>query len=122
MSELKKTLVIGGSENPERYSFKAITMLREYNHPVVSIGLKEGQVQDVKIQKEQPDFKDIDTVSLYLGEKNQASYIDYILNLNPKRIIFNPGTENPFFIEKARQKNIDCLEACTLVLLRSNQF
>lgn len=122
MSVLKNTLVIGGSENPERYSFKAINMLREYMHPVVSIGLKEGMVGDVRIQTDLPHFNDIDTISLYLGEKNQAAYIDYILNLKPKRIIFNPGTENSTFIEKARQNNIECLEACTLVMLRTNQF
>lgn len=117
-----KTLVIGASENPERYSFKAINMLREYNHEVEAIGAREGKVADVSFSSEQKDFKDIHTVSLYINPTIQKAYFAYIISLNPERIIFNPGTENGDFYELLVETDIEILEACTLVLLRSNQF
>lgn len=120
--EQKKTLVIGASENPDRYSFKAITMLREYSHPVVAIGNRTGKVGDVPFSKDQPQIEDIDTITLYLNAGNQAEYHDYILGLKPKRIIFNPGAENKALAERAQQQGILPMEACTLVLLRTGQY
>ncbi len=117
-----KTLVLGGSENTERYSNKAIRMLRKHNIEVVSIGNKTGKVLDVEIVKELIDFKNIHTVTLYLSAKNQIAYYYYILSLQPKRIIFNPGTENDALVALATAKNIQCLEACTLVLLTTEQY
>ncbi|MCB2208426.1 MAG: CoA-binding protein [Bacteroidetes bacterium] len=121
-NEIKKTLVMGGSVKPERFANKAIIKLREYGHPVVSVGLKEGKVLDVDIQTGIPDFEDIHTVTLYLGPKNQPQYYAYILSLKPKRIIFNPGTENPEFFELALKNNIQVVEYCTLILLDTNTF
>jgi len=118
----KKTLVLGASTKPERYSFKAVNMLLEYQHPVVAVGAKEGNIKGVNILTGTPDFSDIHTLSLYLGPARQKNVYDYILNLNPKRIIFNPGTENPELYKLAEEKGIDVEEACTLVLLSTNQF
>ena len=90
----KKTLVLGASENPARYGNKAIYALRRKGHEVVAIGRRKGQVLDVPIDTEQKPLEGVDTVTLYLNPTNQQPYIDYILSLKPKRIIFNPGTEN----------------------------
>jgi predicted CoA-binding protein len=118
----KKTLVIGGSENPERYSNKAIKKLRKFGHEVVSIGLKKGKVEDVLIQSEKLSFSDIHTVTMYVGPKHQPEYYDYILSLKPKRVLFNPGTENLEFESLLKKNNIAYEEACTLVLLSIDQF
>jgi uncharacterized protein len=118
----KKTLVIGASDNPERYSFLAVNRLRQHDHPVVAIGRKNTKVADVNIETEKKDYSDIDTVTLYLNPKNQKEYYDYILSLHPKRIIFNPGAENQEFFDLAKANGIAALEACTLVLLSTNQF
>lgn len=122
MVEKKKTLVLGASANPARYSYLAIHSLREHDHPVVAIGKKEGQVAGVGISKEHLPEKDIDTITLYLNPKNQVEYYDYILNLHPKRIIFNPGTENDELIKKAKEKNIQTVTGCTLVMLGTGQY
>lgn len=118
----KSTLVIGASENTDRYSNMAIRLLRQYGHPVYAVGNKLGQVADVKIEKEKIEFKDIDTITLYLNPKNQESFYDYILAIHPKRVIFNPGTENSVLQNKLAEKKIAWEEACTLVLLRTNSF
>lgn len=118
----KKTLVIGASEKTERYSNMAIRSLRKHQHEVVAIGAKEGKVLDVSFGKEKEHFQDIDTVTLYVGPSHQPEYYDYILSLHPKRILFNPGTENEEFETLAEQHGIDCMEACTLVLLSTNQY
>lgn len=118
----KTTLVVGASENPSRYSNIAINMLREYGHPVVAIGLKEGKVRDVEIQKGHPEFSDLDTITLYVGPQNQPDLYNYIIDLKPKRVIFNPGTENEEFQEKLKISGIPFEEACTLVLLRTGLY
>jgi predicted CoA-binding protein len=118
----KKTLILGASENPKRYSFLAINMLREFGHPVVAIGNKTGKVGDVPFSRERPVLEFIDTVTLYLNPKNQEEYYDYILSLQPQRIIFNPGTENEELEKMAVEKGIQVQEACTLVLLRTGQY
>jgi len=122
MAEKKKTLVLGASPNPARYSYLAVQKLRAHQHPVVAIGRRTGQVSDVNISKEQLKENDIDTVTLYLNPKNQVEHYDYILNLHPKRIIFNPGTENDELIEKAKANNIQPVIACTLVMLSTGQY
>ncbi len=118
----KKTLVIGASENPERYSNRAVRMLKSHQVPVLALGLKEGDIDGVKIQTGFPKLEDIDTVTLYVGEKNQPHYYDYILNLKPSRIIFNPGAENPEFENKAKNAGIEVVEACTLVMLSVGNY
>ncbi len=120
--ESKKTLVIGASQNPARYSYKAIHKLRYYNHPVVAVGLKVGLVDDVKIEIGQPAIEGIDTVTVYLGAENQIPVESYILSLKPKRIIFNPGAENPSLKKKAEENGIETIEACTLVMLTIGAF
>lgn len=119
---LKKTLVLGASLKAERYSNIAIKRLIDNSHEVVAIGLVEGEVAGVKILKGKPDFKKIDTVTLYLNAKRQVEYYDYIISLKPKRIIFNPETETTEFIERLRKNNILAEIACTLVLLAIKQY
>ena len=122
MVESYKTLVFGASLNPDRYSYKAILMLRKTNIPVVAFGLKYVVVCDVEIDTNLELYKSIHTVTLYLNPKRQLDYMEYILNLNPKRVIFNPGTENPDFFKLLEQHNISYEMSCTLVLLSTNQY
>ncbi len=118
----KKTLVIGASENPARYSFKAINALRNHKHDVVALAKRAGQVGEVKIQTNFPTEKDIDTVTLYVGALRQPEYYQAIIALNPKRVIFNPGTENAEFAAILKENNIEAEEACTLVLLSIGNY
>ncbi len=122
MNEKKKTLVLGASENPSRYSFLALHRLQSYQHPVVAIGKKRGVVGNVAIETEKKDWKDVDTVTLYLNPGHQKEYYDYIISLKPKRIIFNPGAENDELAGIAAEKGIQPVEACTLVMLVTNQY
>lgn len=119
---MKKTLVLGASENPARYSFEAVTRLRKYGHEVIAVGRKAAVVAGVQIETEPPVVNDIDTVTLYLNPTAQKAYYDFILSLHPKRIIFNPGTENEELEELAQQNGIAAIEACTLVMLNTGQY
>jgi len=114
---MKTTAVIGASENPERYANMAVLKLRQYGHPVKAVGLRSGLIGDVPVETGFPVLGDIDTVTLYVGPAHQSAWTEYILSLQPRRIIFNPGTENPAFRQMAESKNILCEEACTLVML-----
>ena len=118
----KKTLVIGASLKPERYSNIAINRLVAAGHQVVAFGLKEGMVSGVDIDTNLMPYKDIDTVTLYLNAQRQKPFYEYIISLSPERIIFNPGTENPEFQNLLKQQGIYFEEACTLVLLGTNQY
>lgn len=118
----KKTLVLGASENPARYSNMAINRLTNYDHPVVAVGRKKGSVAGVDFDNTTPLFEDVDTITLYLNPTNQQPYYDYILSLKPKRVIFNPGTENPELINKLKENNIEPVIACTLVMLGTGQY
>lgn len=118
----KKTLVIGASENPRRYSYLAIQKLNAFEHAVAAIGLRKGVVGNTTIDTEKKPFEDIDTVTLYLNPTRQKEYYDYILSLKPKRIIFNPGTENEELAALAIKNNIKPMEACTLVMLSTGQY
>lgn len=118
----KKTLVLGASDNPSRYSYLAIQRLKSHGHPVVAIGRKETTANGVPITKEKNLFEDIDTVTLYLNVTHQQEYYDYIFSLQPKRIIFNPGAENDELAGLANKKGIETKEACTLVMLSTNQY
>ncbi len=120
--EEKKTLVIGASQNPARYSYKAIHKLRYFNHPVVAIGKKEGLVDDVKIEAGKPAITNVHTITVYLNKSNQKDVEDYILELKPKRIIFNPGAENAELKNRAEKNGIETIEACTLVMLTIGAF
>ncbi|MEO5685580.1 MAG: CoA-binding protein [Chitinophagaceae bacterium] len=120
--QTKKTLVLGASGNPSRYSFLAINKLRSKGHPVVAIGRKAAQVGDVAVLTAQGPADNVDTVALYLNADHQKEYYDYILSLSPKRIIFNPGTENDELVALAKANNIEPMHACTLVLLSTGQY
>lgn len=122
MAASKKTLVLGATDNPARYSFLAMNRLRANGHPVVAIGLNLVKVGDVDIDTEKKPFEDVDTIVLYLNPGKQKEYYDYLLSLHPKRIIFNPGTENDELAELAHQQGIQTMEACTLVLLSTGQY
>jgi predicted CoA-binding protein len=119
---MKKTVVLGASENPERYSYLAVEKLNKYGHPVVAIGNKVGKIGQTSIQTLPTEEKEVDTVSLYLNPQIQKQYYDYIFSLHPKRVIFNPGTENDDLEDLLKSKGIEPLEACTLVLLGTGQY
>ncbi len=118
----KKTLVIGGSQKPERYSNKAIRKLRGHGIEVVSIGLKEAQVEDITIGTGMPEYNDIHTVTLYIGPAKLDAYFDYIKGLQPKRIIFNPGTEHMRLAKKFEQADIETVFHCTLIMLAEGSY
>jgi len=118
----KKTLIIGASTKAWRFSNKAAHRLVEHGHPIVLLGKDEGEVEGVKILHETPKDSDFDTVTVYVNPSIQAEYYDYIISLKPKRIVFNPGTENPEFERKAEENGIEVVEDCTLVMLRSGTF
>lgn len=117
-----KTLVIGASTNPDRYSFKAIQALRRHGHEVVALGLREGEVAGVPIVKARPENPGADTVTLYVGAKHQPEFYDYLLQIKPRRVIFNPGAENSELETLLRQNSIEPVEACTLVMLATGQY
>jgi uncharacterized protein len=118
----KKTIVLGASENEDRASNMAVKKLIAYNHPVIAIGKKAGLIKDVPIVEELLPQAFVDTITLYLNEKNQKKYFDFIFSVNPKRIIFNPGAENDELEQLAKEKGIQTMNACTLVLLSTNQY
>src|SRR5688572_2543693 len=102
----KKTLVLGASDNPSRYSYLAIHRLRSHDHPVVAIGRKNTKVGDVLVDKEKKHFEGVDTITVYMNALHQKEYYDYILSLQPRRIIFNPGAENNELVSLARKNGI----------------
>ena len=117
MAIAKKTLVLGASLKNWRTSHDAVNRLVRYGHPVVAVGLREGKIGEVDVVKEPPANTVFDTVTLYLNADNQKKYYDYLLALKPKRIIFNPGAENPELAKLAEENGIEALEACTLTTL-----
>lgn len=118
----KKTLVLGASPNPARYSYIAVLRLIAQGHPVVALGINMGSIGSSMIETEKKTYNDIDTVTLYLNPTHQKEYYTYILALAPKRILFNPGTENDELMELANKQGIRTQEACTLVLLSTGQY
>ncbi|MES2680346.1 MAG: CoA-binding protein [Bacteroidota bacterium] len=113
----KPTVIIGASPDPGRYSYLATASLKKKGHTVFPVGLRAGNIEGENIITDKPALSDIHTVTLYVGQKNQAAWTDYILSLHPKRIIFNPGAENPDLFASAAEQGIECQEACTLVML-----
>jgi predicted CoA-binding protein len=118
----KRTVVLGASPNPSRYSYLAVTRLQAHGHMVIPIGRRQGQINGEQIITESRQIENVDTITLYLNAQNQKQYYNYILSLEPKRIIFNPGAENRELAELAAKNNIQPMEACTLVLLSTNQY
>lgn len=119
---MKKTLVLGASPKPSRYSNQAVWLLREYGHQVVAVGIRQGKIRDAQIQRGKPEADDIHTITLYIGAKRQPEYYDYIVARQPERLIFNPGTENPELEEIARQNQIEVVKRCTLVMLNTGNY
>lgn len=118
----KKTVVLGASTKPERYAFKAITMLVDKGHSVIAIGQNQGEVAGISIRTKNIPLSNIHTVTLYLNPVRQRDYYNYIIETKPKRVVFNPGTENPEFYQLLKANGIKVEEACTLVLLTTNQY
>lgn len=119
---MKKTLILGATTNPVRYAYLAANRLVNKGHQIINVGIKSGEVAGQPIQSALNVHSDVDTITLYLGPQNQKDYYNYILQTNPKRIIFNPGTENSELKKLAQNQGIQTLEACTLVLLSTNQY
>ena len=119
---MKKTLVFGATPNPERYSYKAVMRLKEKGYEVVAVGIRKGVIEGLEILPVDGTYEDVDTVSLYVNPEVQNSYCDYLLSLNPRRIIFNPGTENVELATLALSKGIEVENACTLVLLSIGEY
>ena len=117
-----KTLVLGATDNPDRYAYRAVHALQTHGHEVVPVGIRKGAVAGLPIHTDRPQETGIDTVTLYVGPQNQPGWYDYILGLKPRRILFNPGTENPELEALAQQQGIQTEEACTLVLLSIGQY
>lgn len=117
-----KTVVIGASPNPDRYAYKAVQSLVNHNQPVVAVGIRKGEIAGVTIQTGHPEIADVHTVTLYVGRSGQPDLYDYILSLKPRRVIFNPGTENPELAKLLHKNGVEVTEACTLVLLSTNQY
>ncbi len=126
MTNFKNTnvLVIGASENPERYAYKAIKLLIKHGYNVTALANKAGKIDTINFFTNTDDFKkeNIDTVTLYVNSKNQEQYRDIIIKIKPRRVIFNPGTENEDFYDDLHRNNIAYEEACTLILLNTGQF
>jgi len=117
-----KVLVLGASVKLNRSSNNAVRELHRHHHEVIALGFREGKIGQIKILTGQPLIDDVDTISLYLGAKNQKPFYDYILSLHPQRIIFNPGTWNPELMELVRNRNIEAIEDCMLVMLQTGKF
>ena len=119
----KRTFVIGASNNPERYAFKACQMLKRHNVPFVAVGLRNEVMADgTPIQTKENHPGKAHTITMYVGAPRQAVYYDFILASQPDRIIFNPGAENPELEKIAFENGIEVIEACTLVMLSTGQF
>ncbi len=119
---MKRTVILGASSNPGRYAHIATLKLHAYGHPVFPVGIKEGSIKNIPILVDKPHIPDVDTITLYIGTHNQTSWYEYIFSLNPKRIIFNPGTENDWLYKEAQAKGIETLEACTLIMLSVGNY
>ncbi|WP_162340402.1 CoA-binding protein [Cyclobacterium salsum] len=124
MEENKKTVILGASPNTSRYAYAAARMLRENEVPFVPVGIKKGQVlgEEILNIREKPKIEGVHTLTLYIGPQNQPEWYDYLISLQPERIIFNPGTENPEFYALAKSQGIEVLNACNLVMLSTGQF
>lgn len=122
MEAYKRTIVLGASPNPERYAYKAVEFLVNHGHPVIPLGIKTGSIGSIPIETEKIIYSGVHTISIYLNPEHQKLWYPYILSIQPRRILFNPGAENPELVQLARNHGIEILEACTLVLLNTHQY
>jgi predicted CoA-binding protein len=116
---MKKTVVVGATTNPSRYAYMAAERLTQQQHEIVPIGIKKGEVFGKSILpiREHPKIVDVDTITMYIGPRHQPEYYSYLLDLKPKRMIFNPGTENNELMTMATAQGIEVVTGCTLVML-----
>lgn len=119
---MKPTLILGATTNPDRYAYLAAERLTRYGHEIIPVGIKTGSVQGKEILNGQPDVPEVDTVTLYVGPRHQPEYYDWLMRVAPRRIIFNPGTENAELMKLARKNGIEVVAGCTLVMLTANQY
>jgi predicted CoA-binding protein len=121
---VKRTVIVGATPNSSRYAYLAAELLTDFDHEIVPIGIKKGEVMGQQILniREKPVITDVDTIALYIGPQHQPEWYEYLLSLKPKRIIFNPGTENNEFEQLAEKNGIQVIEGCTLVMLRTSQY
>lgn len=121
---MKKTVIVGATTDRSRYAYLAAQMLSQYRHEIVPIGIKKGELFGTEILNifEKPVIRDVDTITMYIGPRRQPEWYEYLISLKPKRIIFNPGTENDVLENMAEKKGIEVIEGCTLVMLRTNQY
>lgn len=119
---MKKTVVLGASPNPSRFSHKAVKKLMRHDYEAVPVGKKEGSIAGKEILTGKPHIEDVHTVSLYIGSSRQKEYYDYVISLRPERVIFNPGTANPDFMDLLKQEGIDALNQCMLLMLNEEEF
>ena len=122
MAERKKTVVLGASPNPVRFSHKAVKSLLRHDQEVIALGFREGLIAEEEIQVGMPPIEGVDTVSIYIGSSRQSDYYDYIISLKPKRVIFNPGTVNPEFMGRLKREGIEPVAECMLVLLNEGEY
>ncbi len=120
----KKTVIVGASPDPSRYAYLAAQMLREFGHEFVPVGIKSGVIfgKNILHLSDKPVIENVDTVTLYVGPMHQPAWYDFIKSLKPKRVIFNPGTENDALEKELEHAGIEVEEACTLVMLRTGQY
>lgn len=119
---MKKTVVLGASPNPQRYAYMAVNRLMEYGYEVVPVGIKSGEIANLSILTGGPRIDNVDTVTVYVGATNQPPLYNYIFSLEPKRIIFNPGAENPELEAQAKKRGIEVVNGCTLVMLSAGTY
>lgn len=120
---MKTTAIIGASPKPERYSYKAMKMLEEYGHKVHLVTPKTSPIEDHPVYASLQDVpEDLDTVTMYVGEKTSDQLVNDLISKSPKRVIFNPGSENRRLEAELKKRNIEVVHGCTLVMLRSGQF
>ena len=118
----KTTIVLGASTNPTRYSYRAVKLLKNHDIPVIPVGIKKGEIDGTRILNDFPRSKNIHTLTLYINKKRQENYYEQIKRLNPKRVIFNPGTENEQLSIELSNEGIEVVENCTLIMLNSGVF
>jgi predicted CoA-binding protein len=121
---VKRTVIVGATPNSARYAYLASEMLADYGHEIIPVGIKKGLVMGKPIAdlRQKPALPDVDTITLYIGSQHQPEWYEYFLSLKPKRIIFNPGTENRVLEKLAEANGIEVVEGCTLVMLRTGQY
>jgi predicted CoA-binding protein len=118
----KKTLVIGASPNPSRYAYLAVQRLKNFGHEVIPLGVRDGEIEGIPIVHGKPELEGIDTITIYINPFRQEEYYDYLLDMKPRRMIFNPGAENPAFMWRAKLEGVEVVEGCTLVMLATGQY